>query len=54
MAELNLGFVAGLVFEGESGAKLPEAMVSMGAVYKRSVERMTLYTPCLFYTSRCV
>jgi hypothetical protein len=45
MAELNLGFVAGLVFEGDSGAKLPKSMVSMGAVYKWSVERMTLYTP---------
>ncbi|HZO51371.1 MAG TPA: hypothetical protein VFB63_01575 [Bryobacteraceae bacterium] len=45
MAELNQGFIAGLVYNADSGAPMPKAMVSLGSVWKKGIERMTLYTP---------
>ena len=45
MAELNHGLIAGLVFNADSGEAMPGAMVSLGSVWKKGVERLTLYTP---------
>jgi hypothetical protein len=45
MAELNQGFIAGLVYNADSGAPMPNAMISLGSVWKKGIERMTLYTP---------
>jgi hypothetical protein len=45
MAELNHGLIAGLVFNADSGERMPGAMVSLGSVWKKGVERLTLYTP---------
>ena len=44
MAELNQGLIAGLVYDADSGARMPDAMVSLGSVWKQDVERLTLYT----------
>ncbi|MEP7362506.1 MAG: hypothetical protein ABI972_04555 [Acidobacteriota bacterium] len=45
MAELNQGLIAGLVYDADSGEAMPGAMVSLGSVWKKGIERMTLYTP---------